>query len=103
MENNITVKTPYAYAFGVILVTIQRQLTELDREMKMDVATVKTLAPILLPGVIEKHRYCADKIIALYNQLSEAFDMIIPDDEKAILDKEYMDMAEKYQDYLNSK
>ena len=93
--NNIEVKTPYAYAFGAILTLMSQQITELDKQLELELKSITALNPRLMPNVRAKYLFALEQLLKLYYTVTEVLDMAIPDEEKVILDTEFQKIKSK--------
>ncbi len=95
-------QTPYAYAFGMILTFMSQTMTELDKTFMEDVVNVCTHSPSAVPQLKQKYIFTMEKMITLYKQISEGFDMAIPDEEKLTLNAQFQQIQGAMKEYLKN-
>jgi len=97
LDNIVETRTPYAYAFGAMLIFMSEQMNDMTKKMNMDIMSVAAIDPRLIPVIKDKYDYCMENIFGIYDKMNLAFDMAIPDEEKQILDEQYETLKRQVQ------
>lgn len=113
--NDIEVKTPYAYAYALVLLNINKKLNQIKEISFNDPAIQKLLTlndldeESKLAGIKaqEKYSFSINTLTQLHSELNELFQFTLPNEETELLATESEELAKKFKQlekalYLNS-
>jgi len=99
--SNVSVETPYAYAFGIALFTFAEELNALQIEANNELTEIVMRSGPEYRQVREKYEFCIARIKRMFAKLNEMTDMATPEEEKVLLMAEYNRLIKQADSLLN--
>jgi hypothetical protein len=113
--NDIVVKTPYAYAYALVLLSINRKLNQI-KEISFNDPEIQKLSDIdnivdediaIAAKAQEKYSFSINALVQLHEELNELFQFTLPNEESELLATESEELTKKFKQlekalYINS-